>query len=283
MQLEDWLGAHPYLRPVASFCHEVERAAATVAAPPMTVPSFDAYRADFLAGVPLLQSARAAFDPEPLGHAALATMAKLATAKLPDDRATAVRELDAALRREPAPARRVADWLLGDPALAPPHPGLLRYVGWTAAERRLRPLLVAFARWRHPDEERWMRCDCPACGAPPAMAQLIGEEPGRLRFLVCGCCATRWRFGRTECPFCDCDSRRLEVVKPEGESGLRLDACESCRGYLKTYDGRGSEDVLLADWTSLHLDVLALDRGLERRAASLFELEPGRAASTPES
>jgi FdhE protein len=73
------------------------------------------------------------------------------------------------------------------------------------------------------------------------------------------------------------------VVKPEGESGLRLDACESCRGYLKTYDGRGSEDVLLADWTSLHLDVLALDRGLERRAASLFELEPGRAASTPES
>jgi hypothetical protein len=30
--------------------------------------------------------------------------------------------------------------------------------------------------------------------------------------------------------------------------------------------------VLLADWTSLHLDVLARDRGLKRLAASLYEL-----------
>jgi hypothetical protein len=30
--------------------------------------------------------------------------------------------------------------------------------------------------------------------------------------------------------------------------------------------------VLLADWTSLHLDVVALDRGLKRLASSLYEL-----------
>ena len=42
---------------------------------------------------------------------------------------------------------------------------------------------------------------------------------------------------------------------------------------LKTYDGEGAETVLLADWTSLHLDLLARDRGLRRMAASLHEVE----------
>jgi hypothetical protein len=43
---------------------------------------------------------------------------------------------------------------------------------------------------------------------------------------------------------------------------------------LKTYDGFGNEDVFLADWTSLHLDFAARDRGLQRKAASLYDLEP---------
>ena len=46
-----------------------------------------------------------------------------------------------------------------------------------------------------------------------------------------------------------------------------------CSGYLKTYDGEGSESVLLADWASLHLDVIARDRGLKRLAASLYDLD----------
>jgi FdhE protein len=46
----------------------------------------------------------------------------------------------------------------------------------------------------------------------------------------------------------------------------------SCRGYLKTYIGGGSEALLLADWTSLHLDLIAQDRGLKRLAASLYEV-----------
>ena len=34
----------------------------------------------------------------------------------------------------------------------------------------------------------------------------------------------------------------------------------------------GNEGVLLADWTSLHLDIVARDRGLKRLAGSLFEM-----------
>jgi FdhE protein len=63
-------------------------------------------------------------------------------------------------------------------------------------------------------------------------------------------------------------------VVVEGESGLRIDHCASCGGYLKTYDGHGHERLLLSDWSSLHLDVLAADRGLKRLAASLYEFEP---------
>jgi len=46
---------------------------------------------------------------------------------------------------------------------------------------------------------------------------------------------------------------------------------ESCGGYIKTYNGSGNESLLLADWTSLHLDVITRDRGLHRSAASLYE------------
>jgi FdhE protein len=150
----------------------------------------------------------------------------------------------------------------------------LRYLGWTALARFLAPVVLAFNSRR--DEEKWQRRYCPTCGSLPAMAQLAGEEPGRQRLLSCGCCGTRWQFKRTCCPFCETDVQRLESVIVEGESGLRIDHCASCGGYLKTYDGHGSESLLLSDWSSLHLDVLASDRGLKRLAASLYEFEPAR-------
>ena len=106
------------------------------------------------------------------------------------------------------------------------------------------------------------------------MAQLVGKDPGRLRKLSCGRCRTRWRYRRTGCPFCnDQDEHRIDVLSIEGDGGLRIDYCDACRGYLKTYDGEGSEAVMLADWTSLHLDLIACDRGLKRKAASLYDLE----------
>ena len=105
------------------------------------------------------------------------------------------------------------------------------------------------------------------------MAQLVGSDPGRLRLLSCGCCGTRWRFSRVGCPFCqNANDHRLSALTIEGEKYLRIDYCQSCQAYLKTYDGVGSETLLLADWTSLHLDIIARDRGLKRLTTSLYEL-----------
>jgi FdhE protein len=106
------------------------------------------------------------------------------------------------------------------------------------------------------------------------MAQLIGVDPGSLRLLSCGCCGNRWRYRRTGCPFCrNEDDHRLSAIAVEGQGGLRIDYCEQCRGYLKTYQGQGSETVFLADWTSIQLDMIALDRGLKRLAASIYEFQ----------
>jgi FdhE protein len=185
--------------------------------------------------------------------------------------------LAADLRARPNAARCVADGLLGESNLDSPAPGLLRYLAWTEASRYLGPVVGAFARSR--DEDLWQRKYCPTCGSAPAMGQLVGVDPGRQRFLVCGACGDRWRYRRTQCPFCENDVQKLSALAVEGEAGLRLDHCGSCGGYLKTYDGEGNEALLLSDWSSLHLDVLARDRGWKRVAASLYELPTESAAA----
>jgi FdhE protein len=274
MTRDQWLEAHAYLRPLADLSAQIGRALTSIEILEARIPDWDDYRLDFQAGVPLLSSADVGVDLEPGGRMAVTLIARLASDPSPEWLVTEVRALDADLQRAPMASRRIADFLLGDETITSPSPGLLRYLAWTAMERYLRPLVSAFDACR--DEERWLRRYCPTCGSLPAMAQLVGADPGRKRLLSCGCCGTRWQFARTGCPFCDTNEQRLTSLAIGGESGLRIDHCESCSGYLKTYDGQGQEALLLSDWTSLHLDLIAADRGLKRLAQSLYEFEPVR-------
>jgi len=266
-----WFEAHSYLRALADLSAQVDRAASGIDVLDARIPDWADYRADFLAGVPLLPSTDAAVDLEPGGRMAGALLNRLAAGTSSGKFAAETRALDTELRRETWSSRLIADFLLGDATLRPPFPGLLRYLAWTATARFLRPVVNAFDGWR--DEEQWLRRYCPTCGSLPAMAQLVGVDHGRRRLLSCGCCGTRWRYRRIGCPFCEsADDHRLSALAIEGEKFLRIDYCQSCRAYLKTYNGEGSESLFLADWTSLHLDVIARDRGLKRLANSLYEL-----------
>ncbi len=268
---DGWVEAHGYLRPVAELCERVESLAADVVAAhgSLDLPAWNDYEDDFRDGIALLRSSSAAIDLEPAGR-----MTGLLVARVADSvggtLGSETAALAAELRAQPDASRLVAAWLLGEEMFAPSSPGLLRYLGWTATSRYLAPLVDVFGRWR--DEERWHRRYCPTCGSAPAMAQLIGVDPGRQRFLFCGACRSRWRYRRTQCPFCENDSQRLAALAVQGEGGLRIDYCEACNGYLKTYDGQGDEAVQLLDWTSIHLDLVARDRGLKRMAASLYEV-----------
>lgn len=270
MNREAWLVRHPYLQPMAEVHTRIEAAAAEIELPGAALPAWDDYKGDYRAGVPLLQSTSVAIDLDRCAGAIAALVERTASLPLPGTMASESLALASELRHDPDAPRRFLTWLRGRDPLAPSHSGLLHYLAWTMLARYLRQVVIAFSGWR--DEERWLRNYCPTCGTPPAMAQLVGTDPGRQRFLVCGCCRTRWRYKRTDCPFCEHDDHQHATVAIEGDTKLRIDYCEACGGYLKTYNGEGSESVFLADWTSIHLDMLARDRGLKRKAASMYAL-----------
>jgi FdhE protein len=270
MNRENWIARHPYLRPIAEFQGQVETAAASLPAAFASIPEWRDYAEEFRAGVPLLGSSNCLVDLRPVPTILRSLVEKLARTSLPDQPAEEIRNLETRLAGDPSAPEHAVAWLVEENPPPPPHSGMLRYVGWTVLARYLSRVVGQFGAWR--EEEQWLRSYCPTCGSLPAMAQLAGAE-SRMRHLSCGCCGTRWLFRRTGCPFCENrDDHRLAVVAIEGEEGLRIDYCESCSGYLKTYAGTGSESLLLADWTSLHLDIIAGDRGWKRLAASLYSL-----------
>ena len=271
MTTDDWLLKHPYLHGMANLQKQVDATASEVSVPIAKAPTWNDYTGDFCGGVPLLLSSMVAFDLRSVERPFVAFIETLASRGLPEKLAYEIRDLTADLQGDSSLAGRVVASLLEKDTFTPKHPGVLHYLGWTVMARYLHQLVGTFGEWR--EEERWLRNYCPTCGARPAMAQLVGSDPGRLRFLSCGCCATRWRYRRSSCPFCETeDDPCLAVLAIEGEDALRIDYCRSCGGYLKTYTGGGSESVMLADWTSLHLDIMARDRGLKRYAGSLYQL-----------
>lgn len=157
-----------------------------------------------------------------------------------------------------------ADMLERSAAAAGVDAGRLAVVAQLAAM----PLLRACAlhlRGRIPPD--WMKGYCPICGAWPALAELRGLE--RNRRLRCGRCGSDWPSPVLRCTFCDeLRHDRLRTLLPEGEEqARRVDACDSCHGYLKTFsmlqplplDGIATTDV-----GSIELDIVAQERGYAR-------------------
>lgn len=271
MTHDTWFATHSYLQPLASLQEQVNSTLDEILTVSDCIPVWDNYADDFHAGVPLLQSSKSGIDFKPAERIITLLLERLTSMPLPHPLAAQISTLDEEIRHDPDASRRVVAGLLDDASFISSYPGLLRYLGWLVLSRHLHPVIETFNRCRI--EDRWLRGYCPTCGSLPAMAQLAGADPARRRLLACGGCGTRWGYQRMDCPFCETqDHHRLAVLTVEGEAGLRIDYCESCHGYLKTYAGEGNESLLLADWTSIHLDLLAQDRGLKRLAASLYEL-----------
>ena len=267
--LQRWLRQNPFLMPLAHFDGLVREAVEAVPVRAPALPPWSAHQAEHENGVALLLG-------EPHGAPLRAAAADLlgpaseraAGAKLPAPLVEGMKEVRAALA---APEARTAAvrWLLSGatPETAPVQAPLLQLLSWRCFGRLLAPLLEPFAAWRI--GQKWGRSSCPLCGALPMMAHARGAE----RTLVCGCCTTRWRDAPPGCPHCgNRDAGRRARLESKEKAGLRLDVCEACKGYLKVYTGEGEEAVFLADWPTLALDGLAVERGYVRRGASLWEL-----------
>lgn len=274
MTPERWLEKHPYLAPITRFHGLVEEALSAAPVEPLAAPRLDGYGPELERGVPFLASVAHGVDAVPAAAAALrGACERLAARELPAGVAPQLAALRAQLARSPDEPARVVAWALAgaDPAEAPLGAGVAAFLSWMALRRVLAPALEALAAWRG---DRWTRGDCPTCGAQPAMAQLVADGDVRHRRLSCGRCGTSWRYRRFACPHCTNEEPdRLSALEAGGEGApLRLDWCDACQGYVKTYAGEGDEALLLSDWSTLHLDALAAGRGLRRAGASLYTL-----------
>jgi FdhE protein len=121
------------------------------------------------------------------------------------------------------------------------------------------------------DTENWLKGFCPICGSFPQLS-LLKEEVGK-RFLLCSYCGCEWRIERLYCPFCsNKDQDSLYYFYAEREETYRIDLCEKCHQYIKTIDLRKIEelDPFLEDIATLHLDILASQKGYKRPVPNLW-------------
>lgn len=109
----------------------------------------------------------------------------------------------------------------------------------------------------------WLKGLCPVCGHKPLAAKLRKEEG--LRLLQCSLCHTEWWFLRLKCAFCgNTDHEKLQYLYLEEDRGRRVDVCDSCKKYIKTFDERvlGREVIShIEEIATVRLDFIAKKEG----------------------
>jgi len=116
---------------------------------------------------------------------------------------------------------------------------------------------------------------CPRCGGRAVAGVLRERGHGAGRSLVCGLCASEWGVPRVVCPACG-ESRveALPVFRDGGLPAVRVDACDTCRSYIKAIDLSvdGHADPLVDDLGSLPLDLWAAEQGYQRLRPNLLRV-----------
>lgn len=145
---------------------------------------------------------------------------------------------------------------------------LVRTVLWQLVEALVPARLKDYDFWQNAG---WAKNYCPVCGRQPVLAHLRKEKEGRARFLLCDGCHTEWPFARVGCVYCgNEDLTQMHILEPEGQTAMRMDVCDKCQSYIKTYNEEGTESVYLQDWATIHLDLLAEEKGLRKNGSRLL-------------
>jgi formate dehydrogenase maturation protein FdhE len=120
---------------------------------------------------------------------------------------------------------------------------------------------------------------CPHCDgvAQLSILEAAGATTGdgSTRRLQCATCLTAWPVRRVLCPSCgEEDERKLGYYHSPLWDHIRVDACETCRQYLKTIDlGRLGLAVPLVDEVAgAALDLWAQERGYAKIELNLVGL-----------
>src|SRR5579862_112199 len=78
---------------------------------------------------------------------------------------------------------------------------------------------------------------CIFCSSKPLVGVLRPEGDGAKRSLLCSFCFSEWDYLRIACPACgESREERMCVYQATQFEHIRVEACETCRTYLKTID-----------------------------------------------
>lgn len=158
-----------------------------------------------------------------------------------------------------------------DGILAPEVERLRKAIGRPAPTELLKHLVLqGYAEWqarRSGINPQSVQPLCPFCGEKPAVAVLRPEGDGGKRFLLCSLCATEWEFRRLVCAHCgEEDKEKLPIYTAEQFPYIRIEACDTCRTYLKAIDltKNGLAVPAVDELASISLDLWAQEQGYER-------------------
>jgi len=117
---------------------------------------------------------------------------------------------------------------------------------------------------RRPLPPVYTKAVCPICASRPQLAVLRPEGDGGKRHLVCSFCFTEWEFRRVICPICEeTDKDKLPRYSAEDPIAVRVEACDTCKAYLKSFDM--TVDGLMVpevdEIASVALDLWAVEHG----------------------
>ena len=114
---------------------------------------------------------------------------------------------------------------------------------------------------------------CPLCGGEPLLGVLRQEGDGGKRRLLCSFCLQEWDFRRIYCYACgEEDEKKLPVYVAEQFPHIRVEACESCKVYIRTIDltRDGNAIALIDDLAAIPLTLWAEEHHYTRRQPNLF-------------
>jgi formate dehydrogenase accessory protein FdhE len=114
---------------------------------------------------------------------------------------------------------------------------------------------------------------CPLCGSRPLVGVLRPEGDGGKRFLLCTFCSEEWEFRRILCPTCGEEAEsKLPVYTAEQLPHIRVEACDTCKFYLRTIDltKDGHAVPLVDDLAAIPLTLWAHEHGYSRLQPNLL-------------
>ncbi len=114
---------------------------------------------------------------------------------------------------------------------------------------------------------------CPICGGKPQVGVLREEGHGAKRSLVCSLCLTEWDYRRVMCPACgESQFDALPVYTASQFEHVRVEACDTCKTYIKTVDltKNGHAIPVVDELATLPLSLWAQENGYTKLQPNLL-------------